>query len=82
MGSLIPLFLVACHSGRGSGSGSRACDGSDCSLLEGDAANVVEDSYPTTGVLLWVCLVWSSAIATSRLYMGVRERNVCELILI
>ncbi|CAN0235448.1 unnamed protein product [Ectocarpus sp. 12 AP-2014] len=74
MGSLIPLFLVACHSRRGSGSGSSGCDGNDCSLLEGGAADVVgESSYPTAGVLLWACLAWSSAIATSRLYMGVHS---------
>ncbi|CAN0268721.1 unnamed protein product [Ectocarpus sp. 4 AP-2014] len=75
MGSLIPLFLVACHSRRGSGGGSSGCDGNDCSLPEGGAANVVgdESSYPTAGVLLWACLAWSSAIATSRLYMGVHS---------
>ncbi|CAN0426761.1 unnamed protein product, partial [Ectocarpus fasciculatus] len=76
MGSLIPLFLVACHSRRGSVSGSSGCDGGDCSSLEGGAANVVGDdtsSYPTAGVLLWACLAWSSAIAASRLYMGVHS---------
>ncbi|CAM9738728.1 unnamed protein product [Pylaiella littoralis] len=52
MGSLIPLFLVACHHFRYEENG--------------------DDVVPET-VLLWSCLAWSVAIATSRLYMGVHS---------
>lgn len=61
MGSLIPLFLVALR-----------FDGSNLSDSVG-GIGAIASGVPAA--MLWPCLAWSTVIAASRLYMGVRPKQ-------